>query len=62
MADKEKSESETKGKPAAKAKVKVRVVKQPVHEDGRTYVKGETFDIDAERAEALGELIVPHEV
>ena len=50
MAEKEKS--------TPKTKVKVRVVKQPLNEDGITYVKGDTFDIDADRAAELGELVV----
>ena len=53
MADKEKSEK--------KARVKVRVIKQPVHEEGVTYKKGETFDTDEDRAKALGTLVVLHE-
>lgn len=40
--------------------VKVRVVKQPVHENGRTYLKGEVIETDQDRADALGELVVPH--
>jgi hypothetical protein len=56
----EDSKAETpKTKPVPKAKVKVRVVKQPLHEDGRTYLKGEVIETDPDRAEALGELVVP---
>jgi len=59
MADKEESKPATK--PVPKGKVKVRVVRQPIHEDGRTYHKGDVFDVAEDRAEALGELVVPHE-
>jgi hypothetical protein len=51
---------ETETKPMPKKQVKVRVVKQPVHESGRTYTKGEVIETDEERAEALGELVVAH--
>ncbi len=43
----------------ASSQVKVRVVKQPVHHAGRTYLKGQSFELEAERAEAFGELVVP---
>jgi hypothetical protein len=54
----EKTKTET---PASSAPptVLVRVVKQPISEDGIIYTKGQTFTVTDERADALGELVVP---
>jgi len=43
--------------PAAPSPVLVRVVRQAIHEAGRNYAAGQTFEVAAERRAALGGLV-----
>jgi len=40
--------------------VTVRVAHQAVGENGRTFLKGETFETTPARRAALGSLVIPH--